>query len=168
MRIDSKVLVALLMMLCVLAGCDWSSTDTSSTAKKDEVVMVDGGDKEMNAAMEKARNSLNEFRDRFKNPQPTDSMFSVKVRIKDENRTEHFWAKVIRIEGDGFVGTIDNHPRIVKNINMGDEVKITKDNLSDWSYHNNGKMIGGFTVRVLLKRIPEDQAEALKKQIGWD
>jgi len=29
-------------------------------------------------------------------------------------------------------------------------------------------MIGAFTVVVLLKRMPEDRAEALKRQIGWD
>ncbi len=160
--------LVLLLALCILAGCGGASTDSPTMVERDEVIFVKQDDEEMNAAMKKARDSLDEFERRFKNPQPTDSDFQVKVRLEAEDGPEHVWAEVVRIEGDVFVATIKNYPRYVKNVKFGDEITVTRDKLSDWSYHDKGKKIGGFTVRVLLKRMPQDQAEALKKEIGWD
>jgi uncharacterized protein YegJ (DUF2314 family) len=51
--------------------------------KAPDIVFVPEDDKEMNAAMEKARKSVEEFFKVFQNPQKGQSDFGIKVAIRD-------------------------------------------------------------------------------------
>ena len=134
---------------------------------ENEIINVHETDDEMNSAMLKANESLDIFVNRFQNPQEGDSDFALKVMVSDDYGVEHFWVTDISITDLGFQGFITNEPRVVKLVSMGQKVNFGPDIVTDWSYEHNGVKQGAFTLRVLIKRMPKEQADYYKKVVGW-
>jgi uncharacterized protein YegJ (DUF2314 family) len=125
----------------------------------DRTISVSANDAEMNLAISKARQALPEFWQVFESRKNGESDFCLKVRIEDSSGTEHFWAINIRRENGKIWGEIGNDANIVKSVKLGDQVPITESDISDWLYMRNGKIVGNFTVRPLLKSMSEEEAQ---------
>jgi uncharacterized protein YegJ (DUF2314 family) len=139
-----------------LAGC----------SKQDRVTKVPADDPEMNAAIAKARDALPQFWRTFGKPEHGESDFSVKVRITDKKWTEHFWLTEIERKDGRTLGTINNDPEVVGNVKLGDRMPILEVDISDWLYMRDGKMVGNYTLRVLLKHMPTREDEKYKGMIA--
>ena len=131
---------------------------TMAPKRPDQPVLVSSKDPEMNAAIRKARASLDSFWAKLASPAVGETDFSVKVAIKDGKNIEHFWIIGVKRAGDKISGTINNEPELVKNVAFGEHYEFTEEVISDWLYRRNGKMVGNETMRPLLKRMPEDAA----------
>ncbi len=132
---------------------------------EDKTVNIADDDQEMNAAIARARSEVNDF---IKVIQKGNRQVSVKVAIEDHGKVEHFWLKDITYKNGFFAGIIDNEPEVVSNTALGRKVSVKKEAISDWLYVQNGKMIGNYTLRVALKKMPKKDADAIRKQVGWD
>lgn len=141
-----------LILILLLAAC----------SKEDKVSIVASDDPEMNAAIAKARASLPQFWREFNHPEQSESGFSLKVRISDQGKVEHFWTIDIKRQGDKIIGTINNDAEMVKTVKLGDTVEIPETNITDWLYIRNGKMVGNFTIRPLLKHVSREEADRIK------
>lgn len=135
--------------------------------QKSETMTDQYDEKEMKQAIQSAQSTLDEFFERFRNPQPGDEDFNVKVRIEDNNGAEYFWLGDLKLDAEPYSGIIGNDPGIVRNVEIGQEYSFSKKDISDWMYMSNGKMQGNYTLRVILKSMPEDEAEEIRKSIGW-
>jgi len=78
------------------------------------------------------------------------------------------WVSDLTITKSGFIGNIANEATTVRSVSLGQKVNVVFDNITDWSYNNGGIKQGAFTLRVLLKRLPKEQAEFYRKAVGWD
>ncbi|HMF17490.1 MAG TPA: DUF2314 domain-containing protein [Gemmataceae bacterium] len=126
----------------------------------DKVIPVAGDDPRMNAAIDKARATVKTFIDALQSPKPGQQGFSVKVVFTDGDNDEHMWLLPVRYDGKKFRGTVNNAPQTVKNIKMGQRVTVEPSKISDWMFVENGKLVGGHTVRVLRDAMtPADRAE---------
>ena len=134
----------------------------------DPVYDVDANDEEMNAAIEQARATVGEFVHRLQNPRPKDGDFSVKKKIDEGERSEHFWLKDISHADGVFTGTVGNAPQSIRNVKYGDRVTVAENNITDWMYLDDGKMAGNFTLRVLLKHMPEQEATLIRAHFQID
>ncbi|MGO9486682.1 MAG: YegJ family protein [Rhodomicrobium sp.] len=134
-------------------------------AVEDRTIHVPNVDAEMNAAIEKARKSLPLFWEKLAKPGEGESGFTLKVKIEDGGYSEHFWVIDIERKGETIFGTIDNTPEEVKSVTMGQRIRIAPDQISDWMYMHNRKMVGNETLRVLLARMPKQQADALRAML---
>ena len=132
----------------------------------DTAIKVSSGDAEMNLAISKARQSLPEFWRAFESPNEGESDFCLKVRIEDSNGAEHFWAINIQRENEKILGEIGNDANIVKSVKLGDQVMIEESDISDWLYMRNGKMVGNFTVRPLIKSMPVEEAQHIRSLLA--
>ena len=112
----------------------------------------------MNAAIDKARASLDSFWKSYETPSAGESDFALKVAITGNGSTEHFWLTRIERKGDKISGLVSNQPQSVKTVKMGQRYEFTGDMISDWTFKRNGKLVGNETMRVLLPRMPEEQA----------
>lgn len=121
----------------------------------------------MEQAIAEARSTLDDFLSRFRNPQPGDKAFNVKVRIEDENGVEHFWVGDLKLDAEPYSGKIGNEPGIVKKVKLDQNYSFTRSDISDWMYMSNGKMQGNYTLRVELESMPPKEAQALRRQVGW-
>jgi uncharacterized protein YegJ (DUF2314 family) len=133
---------------------------------KDETIDFSRDDPEMNAAIKKARSSLVEFWKAFTSPRPGEQAFFLKVAIPyGQNRNEHFWLSNITRDGERLVGTIENDPNYAKHVGRGQRYAFDEDHISDWMFRRNGKIVGAETLRVMLPRMPKDQADGLRAQL---
>jgi uncharacterized protein YegJ (DUF2314 family) len=128
------------------------------SCSKPPETLVEGGydEKEMDAAISRARAEVDSFIIELSKGSGTN--FSVKAPIEDKGETEHFWLTDIVYQNDEFGGIIGNDPGIVSNVKMGQKWKIKKNEISDWLFMRDGKMHGNYTMRPLLKTLPEEEA----------
>lgn len=127
------------------------------------VISVLSEDKEMNAAIEKARGSLATFWSSYDAPAAGETDHALKVAISGNGSTEHFWLTRIKRDGGKLSGLISNQPQSVKTVKMGERYVFTPEMISDWTFKRNGKLVGNETMRVLLPRMPEEQAAVYRQ-----
>jgi uncharacterized protein YegJ (DUF2314 family) len=159
-----------LKSLFVLAGVAFALTFVTSCSSHrstdDKTINVSADDPEMNAAIEKARSSLPGFWQIYDTRPNGESDFCLKVKITDKDQVEHFWVINIERKDGKIFGTINNDPDIVKNVKLGDRITVNEADISDWLYIRNEKMVGNYTLRVLLKTMPKDEVEQYKQKLA--
>jgi uncharacterized protein YegJ (DUF2314 family) len=137
-----RILCFVLTVLFLLTGCGKRAQDPN-------VVSVQGTDERMNAAMAKARQTVDEFVAALNNPKSNQSGFAVKKRFESGGQIEHMWINHLSFDGTHFHGTLNNQPRSIKNVEHGDRVTVAKHEISDWMYLEDGRLRGGFTIRAI-------------------
>lgn len=75
--------------------------------------------------------------------------------------TEHIWVTVQSVDGDVVRGVLANEPMDLGERKLGSVVECKLAELSDWLFLRDGKMVGGYTVKVL-----EQQAARSKQPAG--
>lgn len=146
-------LVAVLLVSGTLA-CD----DRSTVAKRTGGVMaVKNDDPEMTAAMSRAQETLPQFISALRLPSPSQSDFTIKVGFTDAGDTEYMWVTPVTYDGTKFNGKLDNDPVQVRNVKLGDAVSVEPNRVADWMYVDDGKLVGGYTLRVLRDRMTPAQ-----------
>lgn len=133
---------------------------------EDDVVSVPSGDTQMNAAIEKARSGLDGFWNKFANPAANEETFTIKLKLSDGEHDEHFWCDQIQGTKDSATCAIANDPEFVKTVHYGQRIEVDAKLITDWFYVKNGKIMGGQTIRVLLPRLPADQAADLRARLS--
>lgn len=137
-----------------------------AAAAKDKVVAVDAGDVAMNAAIAKARATLPQFWERYAKPGPGEESFGLKVAISGGGHIEHFWLIGIKRENGVLSGEINNDPNWVTTVKLGQRYVIPEKDISDWIYMRDGKIMGAYTMRALLDRMPPEQAADIRARLA--
>jgi uncharacterized protein YegJ (DUF2314 family) len=135
-------------------------------AKRDEIMAVPKGDPDMEAAFRKARETLADFLALARAPRSSIDNMAVKVAIRDRSETEYFWVSPFKEKDGAFVGTINNTPRSVRNVKLGQVISFQSSDIVDWLYRENGKMVGNYTACVLLKQVPASERQAFAREYG--
>lgn len=152
MRLISIFFIGLIFII----SCDNQAVH-DSTAPNDNVKTVRSEDQLMNSAIENAKQTFTQFDTAFKNGHFNTNEFSLKVRFETATGGEHIWTYGITFEHNAYYGIIDEDPVAAENIRKDDKVKVTKDNLSDWMYSDNGILRGGFTIRALRNQMSQEE-----------
>jgi uncharacterized protein YegJ (DUF2314 family) len=121
---------------------------------------ISDDDKQMDRAVENAQRTLGFFMAALHAKKDGDAVFEIKKGFIDSDKVEHLWIKRVTYDGKNFHGQIDNRPEEVNNVHMGQRVTVAPQEVTDWMFLKDGKLIGGYTTRVLYARLsPEDKAE---------
>lgn len=88
---------------------------------------------------------------------PDFKYFALKTRFKTANGGEHIWVSNISLKDNKYYGVVDNLPESTTDVKIGDTIQIVNENISDWMYIDNQKLRGGFTIRLLRKRMTETE-----------
>ena len=158
-----RVIVLLTLIACSSTACGQSLVER---AEKDELYHAEDEDADMQRAFEQAGRGLQGFLATWRSPPSDASDFAVKVGLKAGDDTEYFWISPFREEGEGFKGVLNNQPRMVKNVAMGDEISFARAEIVDWLYYSNGKMVGNFTACAMLRREKESDRIEFEKRFG--
>lgn len=132
----------------------------------DKVVGFSESDPEMNAAIEAAISTLDQFFVHYDRAEDQ-SNFGLKVAFDVDTggdyTSEIIWINpVMRISGTEFTGLLANEPNWMDGVHFGDQANFTKDMIADWYIREDGKAYGYYTIRVLVDRIDEDQASQIR------
>ena len=128
-------------------------------AQDSSYIKLPNEDPEMAAAKAKARATLGHFWQKFENPGAGERGFALKVALPyGQNSTEHIWTKDIERKDGKITAVINNVPRDVKGVQLGQRIEVADAQISDWLYLRGDKMVGNFTILPMLKRLPPEQA----------
>ena len=121
------------------------------------VIGSSGDDPKMLAATAEARRTWPEFLKAFSDKPENSESFSAKFPFDAPDQKEFMWVEVVSINGDTVVGRLGNDPVWVKDLKLGDEVKMKVSQLSDWMYVKDGEIVGGYTVKVLMEKQQQEE-----------
>jgi uncharacterized protein YegJ (DUF2314 family) len=137
-------------------------------AERDELAIVAKSDPTMARAMSKARQTLPDFLDVAAAPKPGMEGFAVKVAIREGDNAEYFWITPFTDKDGEFSGAINNTPREVHSVKLGQTITFNRSEIVDWMYLDGDKMKGNYTACALLKSASKQEAEEFKKRFGLD
>jgi uncharacterized protein YegJ (DUF2314 family) len=127
------------------------------------IVDVPRADAEMNAAIAHARETLPTFWASYDAPKQTEYGHCLKVRFAGDGYVEHIWmADVEKLPDGTYSGRFSNDPNDLPGKKMLDEAEFEQASITDWMFMRNGKIVGGETIRVVLKRMPKEDADLLR------
>lgn len=129
----------------------------------DNVVAVATGDEAMVGAVAKARETLPRFYELMS--QKTPGTYLVKYPLEENGMVENIWVQLVDMTDNEFIGLLSNEPVHVKTKKMGDSVRFLKSEAKDWMIKNDKEIYGGYSMRVLLDTLPEDQSAALSAML---
>jgi uncharacterized protein YegJ (DUF2314 family) len=168
----NRLIIALLGSFMIIAGA-WAAeeettqaqTQTAGPAAKPPAghpgyAHCGDNDKEMERAVENAQRSLGFFMAALRAHKNGDGVFEIKKAFVDGDKVEHIWIRGVTYDGKRFHGKVDNQPVEVNNTHLGQHVTVAPQEVDDWSFVKDGKLIGAYTTRVLYARLtPEEKAE---------
>ena len=128
---------------------------------------VDPGDPEIAAAEMQAKASLPDFLRRLERPEPDETEFMLKFRLRSGGEVEQIWAEEITKRDGRLYGRLGNQPT-TKGYSEGQEVEIHEADILDWGYRSGEVMQGHFSTRALMSRMPRETAAHIRRQFGWD
>ena len=161
--------LARIVLVAVVAAFAGLGAPTAGAKAEDRspVIDVNNGNAEMNAAIAKARATLPTFWASFEAPKPSETGHSLKVRFPTHrNNGEHIWIADVKKTADGrYAGRFANEPRDLPGKRAGDVTEFKQADITDWMFTRNGKIVGGETIKPLLKSMPKADADALRARM---
>lgn len=112
-------------------------------------------DPELAAAVLRARKELPRFIRALQRPAPDQRQFAINARMKTPLGFEQIWVTVHAYTGGAFEGVLAEEPYAIPEMHKGDAVRVPEADVSDWTFMNAGKIAGGYTMQVLLRREAE-------------
>lgn len=147
----------------------------------DIVVTLPSDDETMAAAIRRAQTSVDGFLAVWHKPGDGMYGFGVKLRIIRKSdgahgvigpfdaftgSSEHFWVELVSRSGDRFIGAVTNAPEIVKDVYRGERVAFDKEQIEDWMYFSNGKVVGNATACPALAHANEAERRFVEENYG--
>lgn len=132
------------------------------------VIGVPSSDTAMNAAIAKARQTLDDFLAVWRAKPAGTSQFRLKVEIREGSKIEMFWILPFRTAGTGFEGRISNEPQVVSHVKKGQEISFSRSSVVDWGYAKDGKQVGSFTACAMMHRLPKKESDHYRRALGFE
>ena len=117
--------------------------------------------------MQAARRSVDVFIAALRAPTDEQTSFSVKKPFKDGDQVKHIWLSDASFDGSKFHGRVNNEPVDVKNVKLDDAVVADRGEISEWLYVDKGKLVGGYTLRVLYARMSPAEKKDFDAHLGF-
>jgi uncharacterized protein YegJ (DUF2314 family) len=140
---------------------------TAQEPGQSNIIQVESGDPEMNAAIARAVSELPDFFRHLASPGDGEQRFLVKFDIIPGDEAEFVWAGALDRSTTPMRGTLLNQPEWIDGFEVGQRVEIPDDRIIDWSYFRGRVLQGAYTQRVLLDRMPPEDAARLRADAGW-
>jgi len=134
------------------------------TGVQPEVFQIEDKDAQMRQAVREARRTVRIFIAALNSPQKGQSDFEVKKPFVKDGQVEHIWLAGVTFNGNRFHGYVDNHPHKIAGLKYGDRVTVNPDEISDWAFVDNGKLAGGYTIRVLAGNLSPERRKDFENE----
>jgi uncharacterized protein YegJ (DUF2314 family) len=121
----------------------------------------------MHLAVKEARKTVGKFIAALEHPAAGQEDFEVKKPFTQGDQVEHIWLSDVRFVGNLFQGRLDNQPRKISGLKIGEMVSVKPNEISDWLYIDNGKLVGGYTVRVHYSELSPQQKQEFDRRADF-
>ena len=131
------------------------------------MVYIPNEDERMNWAIEKASLTLWYFEESLNQPKSFQTYFSIKVKIMDGEIGEHIWLTEPNFDEFGnLFGVVGNVPVDVTTVKLDQKIGVDRNYISDWMIIEQGRLIGGYTIRAIRDGIPDAEKAQFDESIG--
>jgi len=154
------------LLVLTLAACS-GRDEVIEREGEPNVSVVVNDDAEMNAAMRRGRSTLDEFEARLADPPSTQEYIAIKGRFEEGDAVEHIWLGDVAVLPEGYRGKIGNTPVYLTKLVPGQEVTLSRADVSDWMAVDDGKLVGGYTIRVLRDRLSDAERAEFDANTGF-
>jgi len=154
----------LLLAICLLAfACSPAPTKSPTPILPTQL----NSDVEMEAAFQQARDTLDSFIQKIGKSDPARTLVAVKVRfVLPDSSTQDLWVDGISYQAGSFHGTMGDDLPTLK-LSVDDKITIAKKDIVDWMIVENGKLIGGYTIRLAFQRMSPKQQERFLETVHY-
>ncbi|MFB3388757.1 YegJ family protein [Flavobacterium sp. LAR06] len=157
-----KIKILLSLMLLCFISC--KNSDKVERENQPDIYGIKETDKEMNEAIEKANKTLADFNSALINPKI--EVKALKVKFQNETDVEHIWINDVKFIDGKYSGILDNEPEYIKGHKIGDTINVDTKDISDWMYIENGKLFGGYTIKVLRNQMSDSERKQFDAESG--
>lgn len=170
-----KSMIPFLLCAALLFSCQ-KPADLIVTQEPARTMHIDHADEGLARIAEDARNTLPGFFWHLARARAGEKSFCVKyplpagyeggfgtaggVGAAEGIVMEQVWLTGIYFKDGLYYGLLADAPMHLGGLQKGDRVVFETDDVTDWMYVRNGRIIGGLSVKYLLEKIPEDQRSA--------
>ena len=139
----------------------------NKTTTEPEYYQVQNEHAAMHQAVIKARKTVGKFIGALKHPAAGQTDFEVKKPFVQGSDVEHIWLSDVQFTGSRFQGRVDNAPRKIHGLKVGQLVSVNPNEISDWVYLDNGKLVGGYTIRAHYNELTPEQQREFDRQADF-
>jgi uncharacterized protein YegJ (DUF2314 family) len=127
---------------------------------QDRAVFLAEGDPRLFDIAFKARETLPRFIWRLQHPARGERGFSVKYPLEVQGETEtggdlrweYLWLGDIDFKNGIYYGRLLNQPRHINSVKAGDIIPFAMDDITDWMFFREDKIIGGLSIKYLAEK----------------
>ena len=134
--------------------------------QEDRTIPFGSDDPDMSAAIDTARQTIEQFLDAFFSPKDGQTAFLLKVRFADGDQVEHVWVADLEVTESTFRGVIANEPRL-STLRFKQTVEFEPRDVTDWMFLERGKLIGGYTTRLVRQRMSAGERDAFDASVPY-
>lgn len=165
------VTIAALLLACSL----YAHEETKAKAPSGGVVRREGepgylhiteDNQAMDRAVETAQKTVDKFIAALRAPKASQSRFAVKKPFVEGDKAEHIWLTEVSYDGRLFHGKVDNEPVEIKGARAGQAVSVAANEISDWMYVQDGRLVGGYTITAMCHHMSPAEKQQFEKDAG--
>ena len=124
-------------------------------------------DVEMEAAFQQARDTLDSFIQKIATSHPDRTLVAMKVRfVLPDGSSQDMWVDGITYQDGSFYGIMGDDIPSLK-LSIDDKITIARKDIVDWMIVEDGKLIGGYTIRLAFQRMSPQQKERFLETVHY-
>jgi uncharacterized protein YegJ (DUF2314 family) len=159
--------LALLSFVVVSKGDNLTGSEVGKGSDEPEYFQVQNEHAEMHRAVIQARKTVHQFITALQHPTAGQKDFEVKKPFVAGKQIEHIWLSDVQFVGHRFQGKIDNRPKNIPGLKVGQLVSVNPNEISDWLYIDNGNLVGGYTIRVHYNELSPPQKREFDREADF-
>ena len=125
--------------------------------------------KALSAAATQARAHLSYFWTHEQAPAETEYDFRLKIALRrNDGRSgeTQAWVEAIARNGENLSGQLASGTPELVGVKKSDVVEFAEPQIVDWAFFSGEKLYGHYTTRVMLPKLPLEQADAMRSMFG--
>jgi len=158
--------ILIILISIIFLSCKIDKTERIERLNEPDIYILNNSDKVTDNAILLAQQTVNKFEKAYKENNDDFKDFSIKMPFRGTQGYEHIWLSDIKYENNEFRGIVNNSPAFTREVNKGDTVIIDTKKISDWMYVENGKLIGGYSIRAMRDKMSVTQRKEFDSGFG--
>ena len=124
-------------------------------------------DAELDTAIAQARDSLSTFTETIATPHADRTFVAVKVRFTPpDGIPQDIWVDEVTYSNGVFRGNMGDDIPSLK-LEMGEKITVEEKDIVDWMIVQDGKLIGGYTIRLAVQRMSPEEREQFLETLDY-
>jgi uncharacterized protein YegJ (DUF2314 family) len=126
-----------------------------------------GTDSELEAAIQQAHDTLDQFIRKIATPYADRTLVALKVRFyPPDEPPQDIWVDGVTYTNGVFRGEMGDDIPTLK-LEIGSKITIDEEDIVDWMIVEDGKLVGGYTIRLAFQRMSPEERERFLNVVDY-